>query len=358
MKPYLNKIHAGGNMKRVLLPLALSLLLSVAISFAAFAGGNRTVTILYTGAVKGTIDPCIACACDKNGSGGLARRAQMIESIRKGDPSVLLLDGGAVFDDQKDTAELMLNAMGVMGYDALNLGGPEFNFGKEFLEQPLSRVSFPYIASNLLYNGNKLPWTREYIIKEAGGIKVAILGVLDVDGLAQHPYQDRVNGLEVMPPEAALNRLLPEVRGTADMVILLSRFGAEKTHALVTAVKGVDVAISSGEDDQFPGKAPAHTVLLHTLYLGRTIGLVKIALDEKGALNVNDRRDIPLDSSAPDNGEIGRLVEEHKRAQAKKVEELAKKQRMKLMEGLQLSPAEFMERFRREQAEKGKSESR
>ena len=30
----------------------------IAIPLASFAEGNRTVTILYTGSVKGTIDPC------------------------------------------------------------------------------------------------------------------------------------------------------------------------------------------------------------------------------------------------------------------------------------------------------------
>ena len=54
--------------------------------------------------------------------------------------------------------------------------------------------------------------------------RVAILGVFDPDGLAQLPDREQVKGLEVIPPEAALNRLLPEVRGKADLVILLSQF--------------------------------------------------------------------------------------------------------------------------------------
>ena len=344
-------------MKRFLLPLLLSFLFSISFALASFAEGNRTVTILYTGSVKGTIDPCIACACDKNGSGGLARRAQMIESIRKDDPSVLLLDCGAVFDDQRDTAELMLNAMELMGYDALDLGSPEFLFGREFLEHTRSSVSFPYIASNLLYGGSRLSWTRDYIIKEVGGIKIAILGVLDPDGLAQLSHQEQVKGLEVIPPDAALNRLLPEVRGKADLVILLSQFGAEKTLALVKAVKGIDVAISSGSDDQFPGKAPENTVLLHTLYLGRTMGLVKITLDEKRALSVSERRDIPLDSSVPDNEAVAGLVEKHNKAQVAKKEKSQKELQNKLMKGLQLSPEEFIERYRKEQTEKGKGEA-
>jgi 2',3'-cyclic-nucleotide 2'-phosphodiesterase (5'-nucleotidase family) len=281
----------------------------------------------------------------------------MIESIRKGEPSVLLLDCGAVFDNQKDTAELQFQAMELMGYDALNLGSPEFIFGKAFLEQARSHVSFPYIASNLLYGGSRLPWTREYLLKEVGGIKVAILGVLDPDDLAQLPDREQVKGLEAIPPEAALNRLLPEVRGKADLVILLSQFDAEKTLALVKAVKGVDVAISSGKDELFYPTAPENenTVLLKTGSLGMTMGLLKITLDEKPAHQVIERRYVPLDNSVQGNAEIEGLVEKLKKAQATKKQESVNKA---LLEGLKLSPEEFIERYRKEQTEQGKGETR
>ena len=152
----------------------------------------------------------------------------MVESIRKSEQAILLLDCGAVFDTQRDKAELILNAMELMGYDALNLGGPEFFLGEEFLEHTRSHVSFPYIASNLLFDGGRLPWTKEYVIKEVGGIRVAVLGVLNPDELTQLPNQDRVKELQVIPPEAALNKLLPEVREKADLVVLLSHIRRRK----------------------------------------------------------------------------------------------------------------------------------
>jgi len=45
-------------MKRFLFPLLLSLMLGIFFPLASFAGGARAVTILYTGSVKGTLDPC------------------------------------------------------------------------------------------------------------------------------------------------------------------------------------------------------------------------------------------------------------------------------------------------------------
>jgi 2',3'-cyclic-nucleotide 2'-phosphodiesterase (5'-nucleotidase family) len=286
----------------------------------------------------------------------------MVESIRKDEQSVLLLDCGAVFNQQKDAAEFMLNAMELMGYDALNLGSPEIYFGKEFLEHTRSHVSFPYIASNLLYGGSRLPWTREYFIKEVGGIKVAILGVLKPDDLAQLPNQEQVKDFQVLPPEAALNRLIPEVRGKADLVILLSRFDVNETIALVKATKGVDMAISSGSDDIFFAEEPENTVILQTGSQGKTMGLVKIAFDEKRVLSVSERRHLPLKSSIPDNEAVARLVEEFKKDQANKAADLSKRNSKKtqneLMEGLQLRPEEFMERYRKGQTEKIKGAAR
>jgi len=252
--------------------------------------------------------------------------------------------------------------MDLMGYDALNLGSPELRFGKKFLEHTHSHVSFPYIASNLLYEGSRLPWTSEYIIKETGGIKVAILGILNPDDLAQIPDQEQMKGFEVIPPEAALKRLLAEVKEKADLVILMSRFGVEKTLALVKSVKGVDAAISSGNDNIYFVKDPGNTVLLQTGSMGKTLGLLKISLDEKRALGVIENRHLPLGNLVPGNEEIATLVETHKKARDKEAADLVKEQADKrhkeLTDGLKLSPQEFMERYRKEQPEKIKGEAR
>jgi len=232
-------------------------------------------------------------------------------------------------------------------------------FGKEFLEGARSRISFPYIASNLLSGGSGIPWIREYVIKEVGGIKVAILGVVDPDGIALLPDRERVKGLEVIPPEAALKKLLPEVRGKADLVILLSQFDVENTLALVQAVKGIDVAISSASDNVFfPLATEKETaVLLQTGSLGKTLGLLKITLDEKRALRVSEKKYISLDNAVPENQEIARLVATFKKAHETEQEKLRREQEEKIrkeqMETLQLSPKEFMERYRKEQAGKG-----
>lgn len=223
-----------------------------------------------------------------------------------------------------------------MGYDALNLGTPELHFGKEFLEQ--TRAPFPYIASNLLYGGGRLPWMREYMIKEVGGIRVALLGVLDPDDLKN---RDDLKGFEVMDPKAALDRLLPEVRGKADLVILMGQLGEIKTMALVEAVPGIDVAIFA--ERNYAAKPPEkNAILLETAERGAELGLLTITLDDQRRLSVSERRDVPMDGSVPDNKEMLGLVEAHKREQRLK-------ENKEQMETLKMTPQEFMKRHRQEQ---------
>jgi hypothetical protein len=45
-------------MKRLLFLSLLSFLLGLSFVPGSFAGGDRSVTILYTGGVRGSVDPC------------------------------------------------------------------------------------------------------------------------------------------------------------------------------------------------------------------------------------------------------------------------------------------------------------
>ena len=54
------KILQEVQMKRFILPLMLTFLFGIFFPVASFAEGNRSITILYTGSVKGNVDPCAA----------------------------------------------------------------------------------------------------------------------------------------------------------------------------------------------------------------------------------------------------------------------------------------------------------
>ncbi|MCX5839531.1 MAG: hypothetical protein NTW71_13615 [Deltaproteobacteria bacterium] len=178
---------------------------------------------------------------------------------------------------------------------------------------------------------------------------MAILGILDPNDLLQIPGWDDVKGFEITSPEAVLKRLLPEVRGKADLVILLSQLYEAKTRALMGAVRGIDAAIFSKRDYRVK-PSEENVILLRAESEGMALGRVTVTLDDKRVPQVVNRRSVQLGDSVPDNVEILGLVEAYKKEQEIKEE----KRKKDLMEGLQLTPDEFMERYRKKQNERNK----
>jgi len=89
------------------------------LPFSAY-GQDKGINILYTGAIKGELEPC-GCS-PKTESGGLARLSGYISSNREElKPYVLVDAGNSTGEDTPQgrlKAEALLNSFGIMGYDA------------------------------------------------------------------------------------------------------------------------------------------------------------------------------------------------------------------------------------------------
>lgn len=284
----------------------------------------------------------------------------MIESIRKGNPSILLLDCGSLFAPQVEEggAELQLKVMERLGYDAMGLGIPELHYGREFLERSRSLVSFPYIASNLLYGGVRPSWVKEYVIKEVGGVKAAILGILDPEEFEHRLGSADEKGFKVTSPREALERLLPEVKGKADIVVLLSQLDETRNRELVGEIPGIDVSVSSGMSGQLMSMMipQGRVVILNTGIVGTTLGQVTLAFDgqKQPRVRAQERKTLSLGDGVPAQLEIEGLVQTYKKERELRQEKMERE----LKDGLKLSPQEFMERYRQMQAEQMKGESK
>ena len=275
----------------------------------------------------------------------------MIESIRNTEDHVLLLDSGDVFADRGQRLRLktdvILKAMDLMGYNALNLGSREFFFGLDFLKSVSSTISFPFISSNLVYDKSRFPWIKNHIIKNAGGLRVAILGVMPVEAFENIPDQESLKNLKIIPPETALKNLLPEVRKKADFVILLSQLGFEATTSLVDKLNGVDLAISYGRKRMGrPDKG--ETLVVNTGSQGKSLGSLQITMGENGKIVEHQWKTIKLDESVADDERIAKLVKDNfpKKATRKELKQ-------EMNELLKLSPHEYIEMLHKKQAEEG-----
>jgi 2',3'-cyclic-nucleotide 2'-phosphodiesterase (5'-nucleotidase family) len=197
--------------------LAAALLLPV-----CGAGG---ITLLLSADTEGQITPCQSCSI-QTAPGGMARRATLVGERRKNDPSLLLVDAGNAFlgaDSMASSGGVIVAAYNELNYDAVNLSYRDFRLGKAQALKLIRDARFGVVSCNLLDESTGQLIAKPYVVRQAGGERVAIIGVTErpeARDVLPH-LQQQLAGIRVQPPIEALSAWLPKARGEAGRVVLL-----------------------------------------------------------------------------------------------------------------------------------------
>ena len=131
---------------------------------------SPSVIILYTGGTRSHLEPC---GCYKEQSGGLPRRAYIVEQIREYGFPTLLVDAGNIFDGKEEIdakrCQVNLKAMSAMGYDAVALSQTDFSYGDAYVSRQRAVATFPFLAST------QNDFTQPSIIKSVGQHTIAFV---------------------------------------------------------------------------------------------------------------------------------------------------------------------------------------
>jgi len=274
----------------------------------------------------------------------------MLETIRNNEHGLLLLECGSVFPDtdtaeSRLTAELTMKAMDKMGYAAMNLGAGDFSLGADFLTGIKAEVKFPLISSNLIRKDTGKAFGESYIVRNMGEIKIAILGVMPSEAFKKISNAKYFENLEIIPPEAALQKLVPEAIKQADIVILLSQCGFEETVLLMNTVKGIDIAISSGSGKkgclQNITQPPDASNIFQAAPEALGLGYLKLTYEDKKLVN-RENQMITLFKPAPAEDLVSNLFDE-----VRKMKTALERQEMEAeaRELLKLKPEEYIKRM-------------
>lgn len=169
------------------------------------AGDLQKLTILYTNDTHSRIEPFPSNDPKFANQGGFARRAAVIEQIKKEDSNVLLLDAGDIFQGTPYFnlyhGELEYKLMSMMGYDATTIGNHEFDLGMNNIAKQMPHASFSFINCNYDFSDTPLhDKIVPYKVFYKNGIKVGVLGIgIELAGLVDKKmygntvYHDPVN---------------------------------------------------------------------------------------------------------------------------------------------------------------------
>ncbi|MCG3164276.1 MAG: Trifunctional nucleotide phosphoesterase protein YfkN [Bacteroidia bacterium] len=190
------------------------------------------ISILHTNDVHSRIDPFPLNDPKYPGMGGAARRAEIINQIRKEEEHVLLFDAGDIFQGTPYfnfyKGELELKLMSQMQYDAATIGNHDFDNGIEGLNKQLPHAIFPFVISNYNFNDTVMyNKTITHKIFEKGGIKIGVFGLgIELDGLVSKQLYKNTIYLDPVSKANEMSSLLKnELK--CDLVLCLSHLGYE-----------------------------------------------------------------------------------------------------------------------------------
>ena len=213
---------------------ASSAILSIASAgFSSFSTEIvKKITILHTNDVHSHLDPFPPDHPKNPNRGGAARRASIIENIRKEEKNVLLLDAGDIFQGTPYFnyygGELEFKIMSMMQYDVATMGNHDFDNGIDGFYAQLPHAKFDFVSANYDFKNTVLDdIVKPYKILIKDGIKIGIFGLgVKLDGLVDKKlYKETVYN---DPIEIAkdMSRILKEEK-KCDLIICLSHLGLE-----------------------------------------------------------------------------------------------------------------------------------
>ncbi len=218
--------------------------------------GTKKITILHTNDVHSHIDPFGPDHKRNANKGGVARRATLVESIRKENPNTLLLDAGDIFQGTPYFnyygGELEFKLMSMLNYDLATIGNHDFDNGIEGLHAQMPHAKFDFVSANYDFSNTVMDtFVDPFKVFIKDGIKIGVFGLgVQLEGLVdKNMYKETVY---LHPIEIAqdMSRILKEEQ-SCDLVICLSHIGYHYRNrpervcdlSLAKATKDIDLII-------------------------------------------------------------------------------------------------------------------
>ena len=200
--------------------------------------------------------------------------------------------------------------MNLMRYDAMALGeGDLARLGVDGIRERMQEANFPVLSANVVIAGTDDFLAQPYVIREMEGRRIAIIGVTG---------RTTLPGVEVRDPLESVKQVVEDVRGKADILILLSHTGLTANRRIASQVPELDLIISGGTEAITPtpvfvgdGAAIVHADVSSSGHAGRRIGVGTWSFDAQGHLAGQTWQDVSLGESFADDPEMLTWLRDH-----------------------------------------------
>lgn len=254
----------------------------------------KVLTILHTNDTHS----CLFPFGPLDSLGGIARMSTLIKQLKAKDTNVLTLNSGDVFvgtfEFNKYLGYPELKIMEGL-YDAMELGNHEFDLGPVALTGVLSGSGFIPGKTVLCANLDPVNTPQDLyalvkpnLIKEIGGVKVGIFGVVTTE---PQSYSPGVLEFLTDPIAAAMTQVGELQAAGCQVIICVSHLGLmTDTMGLAEYVPGIDIIVGGHSHDALadPIVTTTGTIIVQAGDFGRFLGELKVRVKETGGVELED----------------------------------------------------------------------
>lgn len=213
------------------------------LSASTLLGAERKVTFVHINDVY-ELQP-------RNGLGGFAYLATLLDEYRKNDPHLIFTFGGdllspSLLSGMTQGAQL-IEATNAVGMDVAVPGNHEFDFGPENMIQQLSASKTVWLTSNIRsQQGELMPGTRRNLLRDVQGTKVGFFGVI-TPTTAETSNAGTWTFLPVI--ETAQKEVAELKAQGAEVIVALTHLDLTEDRQLAAQVKGIHLILGGHDHD-------------------------------------------------------------------------------------------------------------
>lgn len=272
------------------------------------ASEAKHVTIVISGDTAGWITPC---GCAANQSGGLARRATLIDRLRAdGDVIVWDVGGSAIGAGEYQTLKFssLLDGMQQMNLALHNVGESETQFTPDELRKLGDASSVTWISANLTdAQGSRVGVALSQV--EHQGIRIAVTGIVDPKRVRNSQWVAREGVQAVL---GALDGC------TADVKIVLAYYDEAGLRRLAQQLPEVDYIIGGPTGQSISPQREGPVTILSVTKKGKFLATIELTKDSSSQRIDDAVKIVEVTSDLPESGpQIENLARYHERLKAR-----------------------------------------
>ena len=220
--------------------------------------------------------------------GGLSRKAALLKQLAGRDHGpVLALDSGALLFKQRllppsrlpalrAEADGIIESYAHMGYTASGIAPQDLAGGIDYLIRTREKAGLTWLSMNLVRPTDEKPLFLPFIIKKIGAAKLAVLGLTDSSSRPNTKNQDPER-YRILPWQEVLADTLTQVRGRAEMIIVLSSYPYSVNEQIARRFHNIHLILQSGHSaTNIPPKKIGNTLICQAGGEGKYLGKMEI----------------------------------------------------------------------------------